>query len=229
MTPKIIKQGTAHASSVRRFLFDENPGGNNGTEQKSTWADFLDEPAAVVSHDFTSQQPSAPEIDAAQLEKRAFESGYSQGEKTGMEIAGRQVDAAMKKLGDTILEISSLRSAIYAQAECEVVKLAVEVAKKIVHREIQADPHIIQTLVRVALSHVAERSSVTIHLNPADHGYLIEQRSELSENEGRDISLLADKSIEPGGCLIQTDCGDVDARIEEKFREVEHSFFEGSK
>jgi flagellar assembly protein FliH len=101
------------------------------------------------------------------------------------------------------------------------------VARKIVHREIQADPDIIQTLVRVALSHVAEKSAVTVRLNPVDYNYLLEQRAELSQAEGRDIVLLADKSVERGGCLIQTECGDIDARIEEKFREVEQAFFEG--
>ena len=146
-----------------------------------------------------------------------------------MEAAERKIDAAMKRLGEAILEIGKLRSFLHAQVEREVVKLAVEVAKKIVHREIQADPQIIQTLIRVALDHVAEKSAVIIHLNPVDHNYLMEQRLELSQSEGRDISLLADKSIERGGCLIQTECGDVDARIEEKFKEVENTFFEGMK
>jgi flagellar assembly protein FliH len=79
----------------------------------------------------------------------------------------------------------------------------------------------------VALSHVAEKSAVTVHLSPVDYAHLLKQRSELSQTEGRDVSLLADNSIEQGGCLIQTECGDIDARIEEKFREVENAFFEG--
>jgi flagellar biosynthesis/type III secretory pathway protein FliH len=40
---------------------------------------------------------------------------------------------------------------------------------------------------------------------------------------------VADKSVERGGCLVQTECGDVDARIEEQFREVERAFFEGQR
>ncbi len=146
-----------------------------------------------------------------------------------MEIAERKMEVVMKRYAEAILEVTRLRATLYSQIEHEVVKLAIAVSKKIVHREIQVDRDIIQTLVRVALSHVAEKSAVTIHLNPVDYNYLMERRGELSQAEGRDISLLADKSIERGGCLIQTDCGDVDARIEEEFREVEHAFFEGLK
>lgn len=174
-------------------------------------------------------EPPEKTVDLARLEKEAYENGFAQGEKAGMEIGRQKAEAQMRRYAESIAELSTLRSSLYLQIEHEVVKLAVEVAKKIVHREIQVDRDIIQTLVRVALSHVAEKSAVTIHVSPADYNYLLEHRAELAQTEGRDIALLADKSIERGGCLVQTECGDIDARIEEKFREVEQTFFEGLK
>ena len=225
MAPRIIKQGSARASSVQQFFFSEDPAGEPPVDQ-SSWQDFPSIPVAAQNKPPSPAEPSKPAADMAQLEKTAYENGFLQGEKAGMEIAEQKIEAVMRRYADAILEVSKLRSTLYAQVEREVVKLAVEVAKKILHREIQADPDIIQTLVRVALSHVAEKSAVTVHLSPVDYNHLLEQRAELSQTEGRDISLLADKSIERGGCLIQTECGDIDARIEEKFREVEHAFFE---
>jgi flagellar assembly protein FliH len=143
-----------------------------------------------------------------------------------MEIAEKKMEAVVRRYGDTILELGALRGRLFADVERQVVKLAVEVAKKIVHREIQADRDVIQTLVKVALSHAAEKSAVTVRLSPADYNYLLEHRAELNEgNSSREIVLLADKSIERGGCLVQTECGDIDARIEEEFRELERGFF----
>jgi len=168
-------------------------------------------------------------VDLGQAEKIAFENGFRQGEKEGLEVAEKKVELAMKRYAEAIKEVSKLRSFLYAQVERECVKLALEVAKKMIHREIHADPDIIQTLMRVALDHVAEKSAVTVHLNPVDYSYLMEQHADLSQAEGRSLTLLADKSIERGGCFIKTDCGDIDARIEEKFREVERSFFEGMR
>jgi len=174
------------------------------------------------------REPSIPAPDLAQIEKQAFESGFHQGERAGAEIAEKKMETVMRRYAETVLELGRLKPVLYAQVETEVVKLAVEVAKKIVHREIHADPEIIQTLVRVALGHVAEKGAVTVHLHPVDYNYLLEHRAELVHGaDGREIVLLADKSIERGGCLIQTECGDIDARIEEEFREVERSFFEG--
>jgi flagellar biosynthesis/type III secretory pathway protein FliH len=227
MAPRIIKQGTTRASCVQQFSFQENSMDLPPLNGQLSWPEFPSKPDSIN----TRQEPESSDsaVDVAMLERKAFENGFLQGEKSGSEIAEQKVEAIRKRYSEALLEISKLRSGLYVQAEREVVKLAVEVAKKIIHREIHADPEVIQTLVRVALSHVAEKSAVTIHLNPADYSYLMEQRSELSQSEGRDIALLADKSIERGGCLIQTTCGDIDARIEEKFREVEHAFFEGLK
>jgi flagellar assembly protein FliH len=229
METKVIKQGTARSSNVRQFCFSESFAEDAQIVNPSSWQDLTPVPEVTQK-----KAPVAPEFlksadDLATVEKSAYENGFAQGEKAAMEIAERKIEVVMRRYADSIIEIGKLRSALYTQVEREVVKLAVEVAKKIVHREIQADREIIETLVHVALSHVAEKSAVTVHLSPVDYNYLLEHRAEFSQSEGRDISLLADQSIERGGCLIKTECGDIDARIEEKFREVEHAFFEGMK
>jgi flagellar assembly protein FliH len=229
MGTRIIKQGTARASSVQQFPFSGNLEEGSQLVKPLLWPDVTPIPEVVQKETVAAQDSFKSADDLARLEKTAYENGFAQGEKAGMEIAERKIEVVMRRYAESILEISKLRSFLYMQVEREVVKLAIEVAKKIVHREIQADREIIETLVRVALSHVAEKSAVTMHLSPADYNYLLEHRAELSQTEGRDISLLADKSIERGGCLVQTECGDIDARIEEKFREVEHAFFEGLK
>ena len=229
MESKVIKQGTARALTVQQFLFSENAEEMLAPIEHPLWPEYPSAPESLQNKTPVAAESAKPAVDLSQLEKTAYENGFLQGEKAGMEIAEQKIEAVMRRYAEAILEVSKLRSSLFAQAEREVVKLAVEVAKKIIHREIQADPDIIQTLVRVALSHVAEKSAVTVHLSPVDYSYLLEQRAELAQTEGRDISLLADKSIERGGCLIQTECGDIDARIEEKFREVEHAFFEELK
>jgi flagellar assembly protein FliH len=227
MAPRIIKQGTAQTSNIQQFFFSEDCTDSPQPNNPILWPELPSIP--VPQKALPDLDTPKPAFDSALLEKNAYENGFLQGEKSGQEIAEKKQEAVMRQYSETILEVGKFRSSLYAQVEREVVKLAVEVSKKIIHREINADPDVIQTLVRVALSHVAEKSAVTVHLNPADYGYLLERRAEFSQSEGRDIVLLADKSIERGGCIIQTECGDIDARIEEKFREVEHAFFEGLK
>jgi flagellar assembly protein FliH len=237
MASRIIKSNSATASRIRGYAFDGRPvtGSTVLAEESPLWDDaprdtqHRDEPPAL-SASRPAPDPASPSIDLAQIEKLAFESGFRQGEKAGQEIAERQVESVMRRYAETVLEVGRLKPTLYSQVEREVVRLALEVAKKVVHREIHADQEIIQTLVRVALGHVAEKSAVTVRLHPVDYNYLLEHRAELSNvSDGRGIVLLADKSIERGGCLIQTECGDIDARIEEEFREIERAFFDGAR
>ena len=229
MALKIIKSGTTRAQSVQQFRFSNNGGEPLSLTEPHVWPALEAIPAVVPAKEVVPADAEKQTVDLALLERTAYENGYLQGEKAGRETAEQKLEAVSRRYGESMLELGKLRSSLYLQVEREVVKLAVEVAKKIVHRELQVDKDIIQTLVRVALSHVAEKSAVTVHLSPQDYSHLMALRDELSQSEGRDISLLADKSIERGGCLIQTECGDIDARIEEKFREVEQAFFEGLK
>lgn len=227
MATKIIKQGTARASIIQQFSFSENICVDTQPLEQPEWMDLAMIPtgapvSAPVSTDAAEEVP-----DLAALERAAYEKGLLQGEKAAMAAAEKMAETVMKRYADSIVELQKLRSSLCAQVEREVVKLALAVARKMIHREIRVDQDIIQSLVHVALNHVSEKSAITICVNPEDYGYLLERRADLAQSEGRDISLAADKSIERGGCLIQTNCGIIDARIEEKFREVEHSFFEG--
>lgn len=230
MTIRVIKGGSPESARIASFSFlstlepeacESDTPAQHG-ETKPALPPPPAEPAPLP-------EPEPPAVDIAQMERAAYESGFSEGEKAGMAAAERRYEAVVRRYTESLLELGRVKPALYARAERDVVRLAVEVARKIVHREITADREIIQTLVRVALTRVAEKTAVTIHLNPADHSYVVAHRAYLAENEdgGRELTLVADKSVERGGCLIRTDCGEVDARIGEQFREVERAFFEG--
>jgi flagellar assembly protein FliH len=227
MASKIIKQGTSRSLEIQQFLFSENCSESPRVPEQVQWPELLAEPTPQQKGAATAEF-CIPEVDLTLVEKNAFENGFRQGEKSGMAMAEQKIETIVKRHAEAILEIGRMKSSLYAQVEKEVVKLAIEVAKKIIHREIQVDPDIIQTLIRVTLANVAVKNPVTIHVNPVDFNYISERQAELSQSEARNISIVPDKSIARGGCLVETDCGDIDARLEEKFHEVEHAFFEGA-
>jgi flagellar assembly protein FliH len=226
MASKIIKQGSSRASDIQQIFFCDSSPETQTIPEQVQWPEVsVSQPIQQKKSEFVDV--SKPEIDTALLERTAFENGLRQGEKAGAATAERKIEELMKRHAETILEIGRMKAALYAKVEREVAKLSIAVAKKIVHREIQIDKDIIHSLVHVALTHVMEKTPVVVHVNPADYEYLSTRQADLSQAESRNVSLASDKSIERGGCFIDTDCGDIDARLEEKFREVERTFFEG--
>jgi flagellar assembly protein FliH len=220
MALKIIKKDDQAAQRIQQYFFSGDPRRSGAVAGESEqWA------PSAAPHEAPRAKSSA--VDVAQLEKKAFQQGFGEGEKAAAAEAENKLGALMQRYAESISEIDSVKTSLYTRVERDVVKLALEVAKKIVHREVQADPEIVQTLVKVALGHAAGKAGVKVRLHPSDYSTMLEHRAGLTSAnpEGREIELLSDTSIDRGGCLVQTDCGDIDARIEEEFREVERSFF----
>lgn len=132
------------------------------------------------------------------------------------------VDPWHEQLSETLEEIGGLRAAITTRSERELVRLAIEIAKKVVHREVTIDNEIVMTLARIGISRMHNRVAATIHLHPDDFAYVTTHRDTL--DAGHALELVEDRSIGRGGCLVQTEMGDVDTRIEQQFAEIERAF-----
>jgi flagellar assembly protein FliH len=124
------------------------------------------------------------------------------------------------RLSETIAKVGALDSEINGDLEGEVVSLALQVAKKIVAREVTIDRDIALTLVKVSLAKLHNRVVAEVHLNPEDFAYIRERLDQI-DYRGK-IELVEDRSISLGGCLIHTETGDIDARIESQFDEISH-------
>ncbi|MCC7309012.1 MAG: hypothetical protein IT173_15720 [Acidobacteria bacterium] len=147
-------------------------------------------------------------LEKAQIEARAsFES----------EIEARLSDVRAELAG-TLERLSRLAGEMTGHVESDLVELAIQIAKKIVRREVTVDKEIAVTLVRVSLSKLNQRTAAEVHLNPDDLAY-INSRLDSLQFRGA-LTLIEDPSISPGGCLVHTETGDIDARIESQFDEI---------
>jgi flagellar assembly protein FliH len=135
------------------------------------------------------------------------------------ETSGKFADLRLQ-LANTIAEVGSLAPEMAANIEHELVELAIQIAKKVVAREVTIDREIALTLVKVSLAKLHNRSVAEIHLNPEDYSFVKNQLDKL-DFRGK-IDLVEDRSISVGGCLIHTETGDIDARIESQFDEISH-------
>ena len=117
-----------------------------------------------TEHSSGPGSPEKKERDLNEIEREAFEKGFAAGERSGMEMAERRIEVALKRFSKSLQEVARLRNEIVAHTEKDLVELALEIARKLVHREIQIDEEIIVTLVRVALERLSALVSGLISL-----------------------------------------------------------------
>jgi flagellar assembly protein FliH len=86
----------------------------------------------------------------------------------------------------------------------------------------------IRDTVFEALQFAAEKSSVTLEVNPQDFNYVERLRPEIFSRFGRlgSIVVNSDSSVTRGGCHLETTNGVVDASVEAQLERVRRSLKE---
>ena len=87
---------------------------------------------------------------------------------------------------------------------------------RLVNHEVSVNHLVIEKCLHKALHYVVAKSSVIVHLHPDDF-QRIKDASLDDPNflQGADnIELMEDLTISQGGCLLETDFGTIDARLE---------------
>jgi len=171
--------------------------------------------SAVQPREMPLPPPVAERV--ATLEREAFEKGRLEGERAGESVALARTDDLLRRLSATIDEISSLRVAMMRKTERELVRLAVAMAERIVRKEVQLDRELLTKMAHVAIERLGESVVATIHLNPADHEAISARRD---ASLGLAVQIVADPAVEPGGCVVRSAFGVIDAGIDTQVREV---------
>jgi flagellar assembly protein FliH len=187
---------------------------------------FEPEPAPPVEAPPPPQAPPAPAIDLAQqhsarlaeLERDAFAKGFAQGERAGSEAAKERGEAMLRRLTQTIEELTTLRTHMIQQTERQMVQLALAVARRIVHREVSLDQDLLIAMARVALERLGESARVTVRLHPEEFEATAAGRA--AEWTGTAVEVVADARVGRGGCRVESDFGMMDAGVDAQIQEL---------
>jgi len=136
--------------------------------------------------------------------------------------AGR--DEAEKELLENLLEIKEKRAQVLRTVEEDVLKLAVKLAEKIIGREVRdGDGEARGEIVVNALRAARQQEMMTVRVNVNDLPLLERMRDEKSNAFGRGqyIDFVADQSVKTGGCIVESESGTIDARVETQLRILE--------
>jgi len=158
--------------------------------------------------------------DLNEIEREAYQKAFAAGQQSGLQMAETKTEAVVKRFSRSLEEVAGLRVRIIKTAERDLVELSIEIAKKLVHREVKLDEKIIATLVRVALDRLTTKKGIKVTVNPLDSEVLNNELKDLLGEEGT-IELKTDDDLRRGDCLVESDYGSIDARISEQFKEIE--------
>jgi flagellar assembly protein FliH len=152
------------------------------------------------------------------LVRDAREAGRLEGETTAREAAKAEVQPVLERLAASIQRASELPAQLRAQAEGDVVRLAVAIAQRILQRELHVDPEVITGLVRVGLEKVRMQDVTRVRVSP-DHQLAVKEC--FARLAAAHVEVIADPVQEQGGMIFETSRGKLDVSIGTQLREIE--------
>ncbi len=161
----------------------------------------------------------ARQLEAARRE--AFEQGRAAA--TGEEATWKRQGAA--QLTAVLEEFRARRDEYLAQVEHEVVRLALAVAERILHRESQMDPLLLTGAVRVALGRLADSTEVRLRV-PVAHRELWAEMLRLMPAVPLRPEVVGDAEMEVSEAMLETALGRVDLGVRAQIEEIERGFFD---
>lgn len=162
------------------------------------------------------------EREVEQRAQAAFQQGLQQGETGARQQAAVQVDGAIQRLAKSVEELSGTKPRYRHEAEQELVKLALAIARRILHRELTIDPGAMLGLVKAALGKIDMREIHRVRVHP-EHAAMLKQHLERM-GAPRQLDVESDASLERGAAILETSRGILDASADTQLDEIERGF-----
>jgi flagellar assembly protein FliH len=186
-----------------------------------------------------SERDSDGQRKAAELEQRlqderaalaqAVAAAREQGRREERQAMEQEANAGQQRLQAQILQSLEQfrleRQSYFHNVEGEVVRLALAIAARVLHREAHLDPLLLAGAVRVALEKLGDSSRVVMRVPPRE----VEPWKEFfrtGSNLRIQPGVLEDPSLSPGECLLATELGTIELGVRAQLEEIEKGFFD---
>ena len=160
--------------------------------------------------------------------REAEEQGRADGHEAGFLEGKAEVDRLIQRTQIVLERAQNKRVEILEQTEQEIVNLVLLIARKVIKVISESQRNVITSNVVQALKKVKGRGTVLIRVNMADLKLSTAHIKDfIGMVEGvKSIQVVEDSSVDSGGCIIETDFGEIDARIASQLAELEARILE---
>ena len=166
-----------------------------------------------------SAQLAQMEAQYQQKVRDAHAAGIREGELSGRNRAGAELQPVLERLARSIQEIANLRARLRREAEADVVQLALAIARRVVRREIVSDPDALRGLVLAALEKLQGQEISRVKVHPS-HAAMVKASLQQLLSGGL-VEVLSDSARELGTVVFETSRGNLDASVDTQLQEIE--------
>jgi len=147
--------------------------------------------------------------EADAIRENAAKDGY----QAGLDMAKED----LQMLKDSLETFYGARQQIYDAIAPDILEISLDIAKKIIKKEVSENPDIVLSNIKEILSGLSkDEEKLILKVNPAQAPMLRQQVPEMVSSAGLEakVVIIPDENMMEGGCLLTTTNGVIDATIE---------------
>lgn len=163
-------------------------------------------------------------LNRMQAEKeQAYKDGFEDGKQMGLATGLEESKKVAEGFNGLIASVRNQQAEIYRQAEEGAVDLAIAIARKIIGAKADSDPSLIVDAAKKAVRLLLDKSSIVVKIAPEQEEFVSQNLDKFYAMDDRiqKVEIEADRRVQPGGCVLETDSGIVDTRIEVELQSIE--------
>lgn len=159
-------------------------------------------------------------IDDRNLISRAKEEANSIREAAAKEGYQEGIQAAkedIQRVRESLESFLNAKQEVYEEIAPDVLEISLDIAKKIIKKEMNEDPTILLENIKDILKGLSkEETKIMLKVNPSQAAMLKQEIPELMNIAGLEakVIIVPDENTMEGGCLLTTSNGVIDATIE---------------
>lgn len=160
--------------------------------------------------------------DAEQFKREVVE----EAEKTKTNAFQEGFQEGLISLNEHLFALDQELKQLREEIQKKILPLALKAARKIVGEELKLHPDRIVDIVLTSLKPVTQHRKIVIYLNRNDLEIVEMNRPKIKQifEHLENLSIQERADIEPGGCMIETEAGIINAQLENQWRALESAF-----
>jgi flagellar assembly protein FliH len=151
--------------------------------------------------------------------REAHAAGIREGDAAGHARAMAELQPVLARLAKSIEETAAVRTRLRSEAEADLVKLSLAIAKRVLRREIATDPEALYGLILGALKKLEGQEVSRVRVHPA-HAAAVTACLRESHRPGT-VEVTPDPSCALGSIVFEAARGNLDAGVETQLQEIE--------
>ena len=150
--------------------------------------------------------------------KQAYQLGLEEGREKAYQESSEEYAMRLGTLEKLILSIENLKPELIAFNEAHIMRLTYVMAKKIAMGEISEHKELILSVVNKAIDAAQSDENITVRVSVDDLQFIDGMREKLGKefDSLKRAKFESSDSITSGGCIVETNYGDVDATVEQR-------------